>query len=117
MEPIAFDLNKAVDIGGIWFGPMLGPVAAILWQFLAVPTIVLYLMWIAAATPSNNEPIHLDLSGVFVWIGAIAGLIAAVAFAICAVIFAGFAVTCLVTTVRPLLPALLGGNKRSGSGS
>lgn len=41
-EPVQFELNKAVEIGGLWLGPMLGPVAAALWTVVGPPLLAMY---------------------------------------------------------------------------
>ncbi len=53
MEPFPFDLNRAVEVGGLWLGPMLGPVAAALWAVAGPPLEAIYQSLVLASASSN----------------------------------------------------------------
>ena len=101
-DPAQFDLNKAVEIGGIWLGPMLGPVAAALWTVVGPALVAIYQSLVLASAQAGMGQALGQALGTVLLLAMIALAVVVILAAVVAILILVLVVSFLLTVVRAM---------------
>lgn len=103
MEPIAFDLDQAVNMGGLWLGPMLGPIAVALWTVVGPALDAIYQSLVLSSTLTGPAQDLGQALGAAVRVAMIATAVVLILVALFAILVLILGLSFLVTVLRLII--------------